>query len=113
MMLDPDEWRSLAQTDPQEFERRRLQAIDAVIEAAPESQRARLRGLQFRIDLERRRAVTTLGACIKLNTMMWDSFVALRESLAQLTNEGALRVAGKPGGLTKVIPFATGKPSAE
>ena len=56
-------------------------AIRAVIEQAPPEHRARLRQLQFRIDLERRRAKTPLGATVRLQSMMWERFAALRAAL--------------------------------
>ncbi len=110
MKLDPDELIALARTDPRAFEQRRLQLIEEVISAAPETQRARLRGLQFRIDLERQRAVTALGACVKLNTMMWDSFVVLRDGLSQLANQGLARPKANGARSARVIPFVTSPP---
>ena len=82
-----DEWRRLAVDDPQEFERRREAAIRAVIEQAPPEHQARLLQLQFRIDLERRRAKTALGATVRLQSMMWERFAALRTALLALTGE--------------------------
>jgi hypothetical protein len=73
--FDFDEWKSLACNDPDAFERRRQAVIDEFLSSVPESRQRRLRGLQFRIDMERRRARTPLGACIKISTMMWDSLV--------------------------------------
>jgi hypothetical protein len=107
MNLDPEELIALAQNDPGELENLRLKLIEEVIGAAPEAQRARLRGLQFRIDMERQRASNALGACIKLNTMMWDSFVALRESVAQLTEPDGAPAIVRISEPAKVIPFAT------
>jgi hypothetical protein len=85
--FDLDEWQRLAVEDPQEFERRREAAIRAVIEQAPPEQQARLLQLQFRIDLERRRAKTALGATVRLQSMMWERFAALRAALLTLTGE--------------------------
>jgi uncharacterized protein DUF3135 len=85
--FDVDEWQRLAVEDPQEFERRREAAIRAVIEQAPLEHQARLLQLQFRIDLERRRAKTPLGATVRLQSMMWERFAALRAALLTLTGE--------------------------
>lgn len=79
--LDFDTWADLARTDPDAFERMRLEAIDAFIESVPEKNRERLRRFQWRIDQERRRAKTPLAACIRLSSMMWQS----------LLGEGGLR----------------------
>ncbi len=73
--LDFDTWADLARTDPDEFERMRLEAIDAFIESVPERNRERLRRFQWRIDVERRRAKTPLAACIRLSSMMWQSLL--------------------------------------
>jgi hypothetical protein len=85
--FDIDEWQRLAVEDPQEFERRREAAIRAVIEQAPPEHQARLLRLQSRIDLERRRAKTALGATVRLQSMMWERFAALRAALLTLTGE--------------------------
>jgi hypothetical protein len=100
-----DEWQRLAQDDPQEFERRREAAIRAVIEQAPPEHQARLLRLQFRIDLERRRAKTALGATVRLQSMMWERFGALRAALLTLTGEK--QPAEEPAQRTaKVLPFS-------
>ncbi len=83
--FDLDEWQRLAVEDPLEFERRREAAIRAVIEQAPPEHRERLLRLQSRIDLERRRAKTPLGATLRLQSMMWERFAALRAALLTLS----------------------------
>ncbi len=82
-----EEWQRLAIENPQEFERKREAAIRAVIERAPPEHQPRLLQLQFRIDLERRRAKTALGATVRLQSMMWERFAALRAALLTLTGE--------------------------
>jgi hypothetical protein len=81
--FDFDAWASLAREDPEEFERRRRAAIDALIASSPDSQR-RLAGIQFRIDMERRLAHTPLKACLRLSEMMWDTFLDLQPALAEM-----------------------------
>lgn len=71
--FDFDEWAELASNDPAEFEQRRQMCIEHFFSTIPTSRQRRLRGLQFRIDAERQKARTPLGACIKLSSMMWDS----------------------------------------
>ena len=68
-----DEWANLATRDPGEFEQRRQNCIEQFIGRYPASRQKRLRGLQFRIDMERKRARTPMGACVKLSSMMWDT----------------------------------------
>ena len=106
--FDIDEWQRLAVEDPQEFERRREAAIRAVIEQAPPEHQARLLQLQFRIDLERRRAKTALGATVRLQSMMWERFAALRAALLTLTGEG--QAEAEPTLRTaQVLQFPRGK----
>ena len=51
-----DEMVRLAKNDPETLERIRLKLIEETIAEAPENCHRRLRGLQFQIDMERRRA---------------------------------------------------------
>lgn len=78
--FDFDEWARLAREDATSFEHRRQALIERTLEAAPVNIQQRLRGLQFRIDMERERAGTALGAAVRLNSMMWASVMDLREA---------------------------------
>ena len=69
--IDFDTWSEMARNDPEAFEKMRLQAIEAVIDSAPEANRERLRRLQWRIDQERRLARTPMAACMRISRMMW------------------------------------------
>jgi len=93
MEYDWAHWSALAARDPEAFERERRATIDAFIaEASPDLQ-PRLKGLQFRIDLERQRSATPLGASIRLNRLMWDSFIELRSALERLRDASPGRPA--------------------
>jgi hypothetical protein len=91
MDFDPDHWVRLASEDPEEFERSRIAAIEDLIASAPAPIQQRLRGLQFRVDMERRRAHSAMGGALRLQQMMWDRFADLRFALQDLvaTQEGA------------------------
>lgn len=81
------QWVEMAKNDPELFERLRQNAIDEIIENAPEGHRQRLRCLQWRIDQERSRSKSALGACIRISRMMWESVAGrggLLESLCQI-----------------------------
>ena len=91
--FDFDGWRHLAEHDPNAFERRRREAVERVIQRAPEPKRQRLRALQWRIEQLRRRS-TPLGACVQLTRMMWDSVTGER-------------------GLMEALQGRTGPPAAE
>jgi len=103
MQFDIDEWQRLAREDPREFERRRQAEIDALITHAPPEQRERLRALQFRIDLERRRAKTALAAALRLHSMMWERFAELREALVAATSDTASAPAAPAS--ARILPF--------
>ena len=46
----------------------------------------RLRGLQFRIDCQRQLAKNNMDSCIRIATMMHDSFYSMRCEMVQLNN---------------------------
>ena len=73
----------LAQSDPQSFETLRLELIANTIDDAPEPVQLRLRQIQFRIDGIRRRSHSPLGATVKIQALMWESFLVLNEQLQQ------------------------------
>ncbi len=70
--LDFDKWKKLAKTDPEAFEKMRLTEIEKVISQRPRKKQQRLRQLQWKIDMERKRCKTPMAACIKISQMMWD-----------------------------------------
>ncbi len=82
-----DEMVRLAKTDPEALERIRLQLIEDTIAEAPEACHRRLRGLQFQIDMERRRAGNPMGACVRISKMMHDSLYTLRQTLNSAIGE--------------------------
>ncbi len=105
---DFDEWVALAQTDPAAFEARRSNLIEDFIQNSPNHMQRRLRGLQFRVDMERRRAHTPMGACVRISGMMWDAFLGeggLRDSLNALIKAGASHGAPKSSGTARIIRF--------
>jgi hypothetical protein len=86
--FDFDEWAKLARENPDEFERRRRAAIDALIASAPERSR-RLQGTQWRLDRERELAHTPLKACLRISAMMWESFLEMKSGLEDIANSVA------------------------
>ena len=67
-----------------------------MIEARPDL-RPRLEGLQFRIDAERQLARTPLKACLKVSSLMWESFNTLKDRFDELAGMGS-----KPSGTTTI-----------
>ena len=93
----------MARTDPQGLERLRDQLTNAVIDGQDDQmKRQRLKGLAFRIDMERKRAATPMAATIKLSEMMCWKLAELNRSFLEPDEaaEQADRVAD-------VIPLRT------
>ena len=110
-LFDFDEWSRLAKSDPAAFEARRLALIEEYLgQFAPLDQR-RLRGLQFRIDMERRRARTPMAACLRLSSMMWDSVLGNRglknamERLLGSSRTTASPARHSPAASARILPF--------
>ena len=81
---DHDALSRLARCDPQSFETLRLELIERCIDDAPAPIQLRLRQLQFRIDGIRRRSRSPLGTVVKINALMWDSFLGMNDELQKL-----------------------------
>jgi len=82
--FDFAEWASLAKTDPQAFEAKREQVIAQLISGASPRMQTRLRGLQWRIDMDRRRASNPLSSCMQIFNQMWTSVYGERGLLDAL-----------------------------
>ncbi len=63
----------MARNDPNGLEDLRRRLCNQIIEQAAPAKRRRLRGLQFQVDMERRRAGTPLAALIRISAMMHSS----------------------------------------
>lgn len=82
--FDFEEWASLANTDPEAFEAKREEAIAQLISGASPRMQTRLRGLQWRIDMDRRRASNPLSSCMHIFNQMWKSVYGERGLLDAL-----------------------------
>ena len=78
---DFDTLLAIHRRDPEQLEKLRTEATNRLLETAPADVRRRLEGLQFRIDMELRRARTPEARCVRLSGMMRDAFAALHFSL--------------------------------
>lgn len=109
--LNFDEWRVLAETDPEEFERRRRDVLEACIAEAPQRSQVHLRRLQWRIDMERRyHWRSPLVATRRIFNLMWNSVYAeggLLPSLQRLTDT-ATEATHTPLSSATVLRFKTG-----
>ena len=73
---------ALAKEDPIEFEVLRDQLCKQVMDQAPEHIARRLKGLQFKINLERRRSKTALKSCLEVSKLMHNSLMELDKALS-------------------------------
>lgn len=80
--FDFDAWATLAQADQSAFEKQRQEYLQKCISQAVQrgGSERKLQGMQSRLELERRRARTPMKACLRYYSLMWDSFVELREA---------------------------------
>ncbi|HHO68488.1 MAG TPA: DUF3135 domain-containing protein [Gammaproteobacteria bacterium] len=107
--VDFDQWAELARRDPEAFEARRSELIEAAINRLPADRRQRMRCLQWKIDQVRARSGTPMAACIRISEMMWDSLVGpggLQEALQRLGDD-------RPGPLpeARVLEFPAAPPA--
>lgn len=96
-----DDWFRLAEEDIEAFESERLKLINQFIESG--CNKRLLNGLQFRINMERRRAKNPLDACIRISKMMNEQFYS--EFCPTIKNLNRLSVNPNQEHSAKIIPF--------
>lgn len=95
----------MARNDPEGLETLRRSLTNAVIATASnENARRRLEGIQFRVDLERRRAPTPLAATIRISEMMCRSLADLHASFVT-PMDTELEVGSVDAAVDNVVPF--------
>lgn len=104
----------LARNDPAAYEAWRCEVIEDFINRAPEKMKPRLRGLQWRVECVRQQSKTALGSAVRINDLMWQSFLSLNDRWHDLANMAAERAelhqarsSGKPetGHSAQIIEF--------
>lgn len=78
----------LAQDDPNAYETMRRELIEDFIDGAPDTMKQRLKGLQFRIDCERRLSRSALGATVRIYELMWKNYLSLNHEWQSLVQMG-------------------------
>ena len=91
-----DELSRLARDDPQSFETLRLELIANAIDDAPEPIQVYLRQIQFRLDGIRHRSRSPLGAAVKIQALMWESFLVMNELLQEFSSKSRRPSLSKP-----------------
>jgi hypothetical protein len=105
--FDFNEWKMLAKSDPEAFEKRRSIVIDELIAKCVFNHR--LQCLQWRIDMERRKYHHPLVSCMQLFNMMFNymhaenGFINILKQFSDMTagtatNQTTLKSA-------KILPF--------
>lgn len=113
--FDFDEWATLAKTNPEAFAQRRAAVIEAVIVSAPVERQPQLRGLQWRIDMERQRCKNPMHACIHLFNKMWSSVYSERgllNAMLMLRNPHSPAITLVGGSNTPSTPSASARETA-
>ncbi len=101
----------MARNDPEGLETLRRSLTEAVIDAASTEQtRKRLKGLQFRVDMERKRASTPLGATIRISEMMCRSLADLHRSMVEPYTGTNSEQTNSPQKSALVLGFPDGFP---
>ena len=95
--FDFDAWAELARTDPEAFESKRTNIIEATIRAAPRRNHQQLRRLQWKLDSIRATAPNPMAACIRMQELMWDSVLGEDGLVVRLNRLPTDNPAGQPG----------------
>ncbi len=96
----------MARNDPHGLETLRRSLTESVIAAAgSDSTRRRLKGIQFRVDIERQRAATPLAATIRISEMMCRSLANLHASMVAPIDEHEIIELPLDPDNSNVIPF--------
>jgi hypothetical protein len=109
----------MARNDPEGLETLRRSLTDAVIAgASSDTTKRRLQGLQFRVDVERRRAATPLAAAIRISEMMCHSLASLHASMVapdELVDEPSIQreASQHTDKRDNVVPFRRPETSEE
>ena len=101
--FDFDAWKTLAETDPETFERKRREMIEATISQAPANMRQRLTGLQWRIEMERSQSRNPTQSFLRIYKMMWHSVYGENGLLEALNGKVSDREAARAR--ARVLPF--------
>ncbi len=85
--FDFDYWKNLAKKDPSAFEMAREQEINKHITSIPdEHTQERLRRLQWRVEMERKRSKNPMDSAVRIYDMMWESVGKNIDALHELTD---------------------------
>lgn len=69
--MDFDRVRKMYKEDPQRLEAIQKRMVQELIDSAPEEYQRKLRGMQFRVDVERRLSHNPMQSYLKLSELFW------------------------------------------
>ncbi|OOV88068.1 DUF3135 domain-containing protein [Oceanospirillum linum] len=100
----------LAQNNPEQLEQIRNVLSEEIIQNASPRARNKLKGIIFRVDMERQRSKTPLQSCIRIAVLMQASYGQMREKLDLLFQAQPLRLVPpteipEPEQTDNVLPF--------
>lgn len=78
---DFDYLKLLANEDPDKLERLRRIYCEQLINSAPDRYRGRLQGLQFQIDMIKRKSKNPLHSCMQISKLMLDNYVDMQQAI--------------------------------
>ena len=93
---DFDYLKLLANEDPEALERLRRLYCEKLIGSAPLRYRDRLQGLQFQIDMIKRRSKNPLHSCIEISKMMMDNYFDMQQVIMSIDNSSNRILPEKP-----------------
>jgi len=96
---------SWAESQPELLQDWFEQELNDLIENAPISHQKKLRGLQFRIEMTKRRAKTPIASCIEISKLMYESFYDLKNVLDDTGLAKPNQSTNIKSEKAKVLPF--------
>jgi len=106
MIFNFDEWAELAKQDSEAFEAKRRETLQQAIAdcAGTEREKRMLNGLQFRVDMVRRKHKSPLGACVAISDMLMHNVRYLIQMDVAEMYEHA-RESHHPAHSATILPF--------
>lgn len=110
--IDFEEWSNLYKTDPEAFEKKRLETLKAFIDdnATDKASRIRLEQTLFRIEMTRKTSKNPLQSAIQASKLMWESVDKLQTNVKVL-NEELEDCFNQPGNQLRLISTEPTRPN--
>lgn len=103
--IDFDSWQDLACSNPEAFEAKRRDLVNAVIDQVPKSRQHRLRCLQWRIEKVCETSSNPISASLRLSRMMWESIDRQQALIYHLAHERGPKIQGYQPLQAAILPF--------